>query len=849
MKLWRLLIGLLVLGAFAAPAVALPHDHELFRSDLGIPRWVSVDPGDGSCWATIGSRVYQITTAKDGTVTLARVFDGWRPQLVGPDIMGGCWIVDRGYPNVDPSYPSWYLIHYTLGWPTPIDWYPFPIGAVSLPNSLDVNTATGEVFLAGRGGVEAAVGLCFQPGVGDAVLDVSVDPGDASLWVTFPRDYLVGYYVLQGTPPHYVLSWQGGRLPGSEPIDARVATSPYDHTAWVTDRTHGHVLCFNVDSSQRFSIGGFLQPGPISIATTGAAWIAEANGASLIAPTGVRVWSEASTQPPGTLLPTPALCANAKDGSVWVVHDGGPAPRIIHYDPTGALLWQLPDTLGPLPYAAVNAANGSVWTADQENNRLIHLAGDGARLNASAATSHLERPDFVLVDPRDGSVLANDRGLWDAVTQRYSDSRLVRFAPDGAELFRSPSAADTLYADLRHAALNPADGSIWVARDGYDAGLVHHAPYVVRLTAAGVEAARYTGSFATPLSLAVSPLDGSCWMAATVNSLTGEGALIRIAPNGTELTRVRAAELGGNPTFVTTNAHNGVLWVLLSTQYDDWECRMLAMVGPEGGLIWCQPYEAGGISVDPTTGFAWVTAGEYLDILSNTGTQLWHGDGFNFSSPSVPAAVAADGSCWAPDTLNGQMVHVAVPLTPFDDIGYCCWARKEIAACAAAGIVNGYPVGGYRPDVVVTRDQMAVFIARALLGGEANVPAGPSTATFPDVPTGFWAFKHVEYAVAQGIVQGYPDGTYQPGLDLDRAQMAVFLARALCGGEGNVPIPSPVSSFWDVSPDFWAYKHIEYIRAAGIASGYPDRSFQPTWDVTRDQMAVFITRAFNLPTT
>jgi len=73
---------------------------------------------------------------------------------------------------------------------------------------------------------------------------------------------------------------------------------------------------------------------------------------------------------------------------------------------------------------------------------------------------------------------------------------------------------------------------------------------------------------------------------------------------------------------------------------------------------------------------------------------------------------------------------------------------------------------------------MAVFIARALCGGDASVPTGPAAATFPDVLTGHWAFRYVEHVTSQGVTTGYPDGTYRPEIAVDRAQMAVYVARA-----------------------------------------------------------------------
>ncbi|HUW10803.1 MAG TPA: S-layer homology domain-containing protein, partial [Anaerolineae bacterium] len=75
---------------------------------------------------------------------------------------------------------------------------------------------------------------------------------------------------------------------------------------------------------------------------------------------------------------------------------------------------------------------------------------------------------------------------------------------------------------------------------------------------------------------------------------------------------------------------------------------------------------------------------------------------------------------------------VAEALQVFDDVTWDNWAAAPIAACVKAAIVGGYPDGVYLPDAPVTRDQMAVFVARALAGGDELVPAPASTPTFLD---------------------------------------------------------------------------------------------------------------------
>ncbi len=60
-----------------------------------------------------------------------------------------------------------------------------------------------------------------------------------------------------------------------------------------------------------------------------------------------------------------------------------------------------------------------------------------------------------------------------------------------------------------------------------------------------------------------------------------------------------------------------------------------------------------------------------------------------------------------------------------------------------------------------------------------QISPAPATATFSDVPTGYWAFRHIEALAASGITAGCGGGNYCPENTVTRAEMAVFLAKAL----------------------------------------------------------------------
>jgi len=195
---------------------------------------------------------------------------------------------------------------------------------------------------------------------------------------------------------------------------------------------------------------------------------------------------------------------------------------------------------------------------------------------------------------------------------------------------------------------------------------------------------------------------------------------------------------------------------------------------------------------------------------------------------------------WAQEMHREGMVGVCT----FVDVLSDFWAWEYIEAAVASGVVQGYPEGDYKPTLAVSRDQMAVYVARAIAGGDAGVPEPTVDPGFSDVSSDYWAYKYIVYAVDEGVVQGYEEGTYLPTAPVDRGQMAVYIARALAGGDSGVPAGPGTPSFPDVGTDFWAYKYVEYIADADVTQGYPDGSYHPEVVVSRDQMAVYVSRAF-----
>ena len=193
--------------------------------------------------------------------------------------------------------------------------------------------------------------------------------------------------------------------------------------------------------------------------------------------------------------------------------------------------------------------------------------------------------------------------------------------------------------------------------------------------------------------------------------------------------------------------------------------------------------------------------------------------------------------------VDDVTVEVTVPAT-FCDLPTFHWAWQYVEAISTAGLTAGYPDGTYRPDNPVTRAEMAVFILKGIYGSSYTPPTPNGSHPFSDI-SGHWAEAWMEQLYDEGLTSGYPDSTYRPENRVSRAEMAVFLLKAMHGSSYAAPAPSG-GSFSDVA-GHWAEAWIEQLKEEGITSGYPDGTYRPENQVTRAEMAVFLVNAFGLP--
>ncbi|MCM3715311.1 InlB B-repeat-containing protein [Alkalihalobacillus oceani] len=143
--------------------------------------------------------------------------------------------------------------------------------------------------------------------------------------------------------------------------------------------------------------------------------------------------------------------------------------------------------------------------------------------------------------------------------------------------------------------------------------------------------------------------------------------------------------------------------------------------------------------------------------------------------------------------------------------------------------------------IAVEVDHFTKFAVFAMDPTESPPIQDPKIA-FSDISE-HWAETSIKQAVIEGIIRGYPDGTFRPDHSITRAEFTVILADALkWDGTGEV------LRFTDEDKvGSWAKSAVALAVQEGVVNGYEDGSFRPDAKITRAEMASMIARALKMP--
>lgn len=196
-------------------------------------------------------------------------------------------------------------------------------------------------------------------------------------------------------------------------------------------------------------------------------------------------------------------------------------------------------------------------------------------------------------------------------------------------------------------------------------------------------------------------------------------------------------------------------------------------------------------------------------------------------------------------------------LPPFDDVAADSWYYAGVMFVYEKGLIKGYSgTTLFGVGDTLTRAQLATILYRNANPGVSSDSCPSNTTGMPDVKGGEWYTAGVNWAVENGVINGYADEqgnrfAFGPDDPVTFEQLITVLANCSAKSED---LPSAqesskvLSSFKDgQSVSAWAQANMAWAVENGLVSGYdePDGQYLcPGEEVARERVAVILMRAF-----
>ncbi len=201
-------------------------------------------------------------------------------------------------------------------------------------------------------------------------------------------------------------------------------------------------------------------------------------------------------------------------------------------------------------------------------------------------------------------------------------------------------------------------------------------------------------------------------------------------------------------------------------------------------------------------------------------------------------------------TANGYNASAVTQLTYtangnlMQDVTVKDWHYAALDRAVTMGIINGTAPQVMSPNAPLTRAMLVTMLHRLAKPEESG-----AAVSFSDVNKNGYYYKPLCWAVEQKIVNGYPNGTFQPNKDISRAELCAMIARYLRGI--GYELSTDVSSL-DVFKDGgnvakWAKEDVAAMVTLGVIKGFENNTVAAESGATRAQAVTMLLRAADLP--
>ena len=202
--------------------------------------------------------------------------------------------------------------------------------------------------------------------------------------------------------------------------------------------------------------------------------------------------------------------------------------------------------------------------------------------------------------------------------------------------------------------------------------------------------------------------------------------------------------------------------------------------------------------------------------------------------PGGGGIVRPGGSSSSSDVFELTVPTYSTSSKLYSDMSADNWATPYVMNLSDRNIFKGYEDGTFRPDISISRQEIAVALVRAMgLEADAEMASNNATGFADDAEIADWARGYVNMAVSKNLFTGYDDGEFKPTRTISRQELVTVVMRL--SGDTETSTAMSYSDVGDIQD--YAREYVGRATNLKIVGGYPDNTFQPFNDVTRAEAA------------
>jgi hypothetical protein len=175
----------------------------------------------------------------------------------------------------------------------------------------------------------------------------------------------------------------------------------------------------------------------------------------------------------------------------------------------------------------------------------------------------------------------------------------------------------------------------------------------------------------------------------------------------------------------------------------------------------------------------------------------------------------------------------------FKDIKHTDWFYEDVEYAVKNGLFKGLSDNTFAPNAPMTRGMIVTVLGRLSGVNESSY----ESSGFSDVATGQYYTAYVEWAKANGIVNGVGDNMFAPDGNVSRQDFAVILSRYAKLSKKGIKATRQSIAFYD-GEDIadYAKQAVQELYRGEIINGVGMTAFNPKGNATRAEVAAMLRR-------